>query len=326
MNLPSSLWVVFAFVSLFGIGSLTYGLRQSIDESSFYAHKIEMVKEANPLRPSSFQKLSHVSDIDLDAYFKYVDNDWQYIGGLSDQWTYGNHYSLSTLRDQLSTLDNSIHKGGATVYSVAYQPQSIYVLLRSIDVSTPAEFLQSLDQYQETSFDTMVIDLRFIRLYEFPLYLRLLNQWSTYADMEIGEIYRPTGAQKMTTGGKPFFQAHSVIFLLSEDTPLPIIQGLKSLLTKKEYHWQGQMPEIPDTVCLFKGFKIQDQKYRICSEYFINSDTIKPPFSEKRFPVQTPEIYQSMVSVVDELFSSDVMNPNLDKLILTSNLLFSQKN
>lgn len=206
-------------------------------------------------------------DIVLEDYFRKKGDGYFYLGGLGGTyWNPGEKYQLDEIEKGFSEYSSEREEA---VFSVRTGENNLYVNLDQGGKELTKKYLQALDQYQVSGFDTLFIDFRFMRQFDFSQLIALFNQLGPQEKTFLGTVINPYQEVELKTSGQPFFYANQYVFLVHENLPDPL-KGLVGVFGSQDgYRIRGTYLPLQDSVCVYTDYEVEEEFYRICADHFV---------------------------------------------------------
>ncbi|WP_236969441.1 hypothetical protein [Membranihabitans marinus] len=298
---------VFLLFFILGLAAILVGYfysRNEISSEDYFDIERQMLVQTSfdPSLPLKEEWL--VNGIQVSRYFDSQGDNYKYKGGLKTNLVIDETYSSTDVKNQLEDIEEEeVNVEGYLSYE--WLANNVYVLVDKIDVEGVSNFLKALDEYRDSHFENMVIDLRFIREVDIPLTIRMLNQWCALENFTLDSIQSTVGDREIISSGKPFFQADEYYFLVSSHSPLPLLHLLKRLTSHSDYHMVGQIPNIPSRLCVEKTYSIEDRRYSIC-DFVLTDNSQVEEYQAKS--ISNDAMIENYKSMSELLFSISTEN------------------
>lgn len=266
MNLNSILFIVLVILVSVGITSILIVGWESVAEDEFVIWRMDQLRQKQITDEDILPEI-RLGEIVLSDYFRQKNDAYFYLGGLpGTQWTPGQSYRLEEIKE---VFLNRIPEQENFFYAQLLGENSLYINLDRGGKDLTKKYLQTLDQYQISGFDTLFIDFRFMRSIDFSQLIALFNQLGPQEKTFLGTVTNPYEEVELETSGQPFFHADRYVFLVHEDLSDPLKGLIEVFRSQEGYRIRGPLESSQDTICVYTGYEIGDEYYRICADQFV---------------------------------------------------------
>lgn len=247
-------------------GLLFYGIH-SMSERDLVAMKKDQLRKKQII-PEELQPIEEVAYLAVKDYFRMEGPSYQYLGGLFDSDLVPDQlYDQPVVHRALQSAASPAEKGEG-FYAQSIGRGSLYINVDQGIRDPVKQFLESLDAYQNSQFDTLFIDFRFIREVDFSQLIALFNQLSPREKIKLGTVKSAYRETEIKTSGQPFFNADLYVFLVNSYIPESLKKLIQPFQSRNGYEVWGEIGPVPDKVCVFTKYEIKGDHYRICTEQF----------------------------------------------------------
>jgi len=266
LNLNSIFFISLVVLASAGITTVLLVGWESVTEDEFVDWRLDQLRQKQIMDEQLLPE-PQFGGIVVSDYFRVKGDEYIYLGGLpGTPWIPGEGYQQDDIRKLLLELTREEEE---VFYALRLGKNNLYINLDQGGGNLTKKYLHTLDQYQVSGFDTLFIDFRFMRQYDFAQLIALFNQLSPQEKIFLGTIINPYQEVELETSGQPFFYANQYVLMAHENLSDPL-KGLIGIFEAREgYQIRGTYDLSQDTVCVYAGYDIGGKLYRICADQFV---------------------------------------------------------
>lgn len=244
---------------------------EKMEAGDVWQLRVSQLRDVQINPDQEIHPLLMMGDLPASGYFSETSTGLIYQGGLYGQpWEVGEAYSEDEIRSiKPAKIQNT------PFFWQSLEKNRFYINIDRGDDEAVRDFLKVMDQRESGESDTLIIDFRFLRTIDFSSMIRLFNQIAPRYKITFGKVINAHQEEIIKSTGQPFFTMKYTVFLVDPCIPAPVNRLIMSLTSDPSYDFIGSLGEVSDTVCLYTGYTIGPETYRICTEKW-TGDPLRP--------------------------------------------------